>query len=293
MIGGRYSQSGSSSPIVTMVQAAEPVMRKDTTRSHGANSPDRCSLPQPEVRAVLVVVADILIEQPFQMTFVDCNDVIQQVSSTALHPTFRDTVLPRAFERGPYRPDLQRSNGCPDFQPVFRIPVEDQIPGSHPERKRFPQLLDNPQTRWMPCDVEVQDASPIVGDYEKAVEHSESDRRNGEEIHSCNGFSVVAQKGKPSPGWLRIPRRSFHPAGDRSFRDIKTDHEQLAVDARCAPSRILGHHPEDQLPNFLRGLSSPDRLADFGNQLPVQPEPDPVPPDHRFRCDNDESLFPF
>jgi len=47
-------------------------------------------------------------------------------------------------------------------------------------------------------------------------------------------FPMVSQKGKPTFGWLGISGRSFHPAGNRSFRDIETEHEKFAVNTWCA-----------------------------------------------------------
>ena len=44
----------------------------------------------------------------------------------------------------------------------------------------------------------------------------------------------------PTFGWLGIPRRSFHPAGDRSLRDIKAKHEDFAMDARGTPRCVFG-----------------------------------------------------
>ena len=41
----------------------------------------RRSLPQREMRPVLVVVADVLVHQPLQMPYVQNDDVIQQISS--------------------------------------------------------------------------------------------------------------------------------------------------------------------------------------------------------------------
>src|SRR6266404_3819026 len=109
------------------------------------------------MRAVVVIVADIISEQTFQMAFIYRNDVIQQVSSAAFDPTLRHTILPGTFEGGPDRTHAQRSNGGRDLPPVFRIPVEDQKPGRRLEWKRLPQLLDDPHTRRMFGDVNVQD----------------------------------------------------------------------------------------------------------------------------------------
>jgi hypothetical protein len=68
-----------------------------------------------------------------------------------------------------------------------------------------------------------------VTDDEKAIEHAEGDRRNTEEVHRGNRFPVITEKGKPALDWLRISRCPFHPTRDRSLRNIKTEHEKLAM----------------------------------------------------------------
>ena len=52
------------------------------------------------MRPVLMVVAYIFSHKPFQVSLVEDNNVIEQVSSAASHPSLRDTVLPRAAIRG-------------------------------------------------------------------------------------------------------------------------------------------------------------------------------------------------
>ena len=46
-------------PIVTMMQPSQALMREDATSGYGGTSTVRCSLPESEMRAVLVVVADV------------------------------------------------------------------------------------------------------------------------------------------------------------------------------------------------------------------------------------------
>ena len=60
---GRKVWSGSGSLIVTMMQPAESIMREDATRTYGTRSVVRRSLPQSEMRAVFVIVADVFREQ--------------------------------------------------------------------------------------------------------------------------------------------------------------------------------------------------------------------------------------
>jgi hypothetical protein len=47
-------------------------------------------------------------------------------------------------------------------------------------------------------NVAVQNPPPVMGDDEEAIEHAESQRRHGEEVHRGNRFSVVIQESSPT-----------------------------------------------------------------------------------------------
>jgi len=244
------------------------------------------------MRAVFLVVANILREPAFQVAFVNCNDVIQEITPTTPYPTLCDSILPRTFERGADRIHPQASNCCGHFQSILGITIKDDEPRCGTKWKRFSQLLDNPQACRMLCDIEMEDAPTIVTDDEKAIEHAEGDRRNSEEVHRGNRFPVIAEKGKAALGQLRISRCPFHQTRNRSLGDIKTEHEKLAMNAWRSPRWVLNNHPENQFSNFLRCLSSPDGPPDFGDQLPVQTESSFVPTHHGFGRDRNERLLP-
>jgi hypothetical protein len=250
------------------------------------------SLPQSEMRAVLVVVANILREQAFQVAFVNCDDVIQEITPATPYPTLCNSILPRTFERSADGIHHQGSNRCGHFQSILGITIKEDEPWSGFKGKWFSQLLDDPQACRMLCDIEVQDAPTIVTDHEKAIERAEVDRRNSKEVHRGNRFPVITEKGKPTLGWLRLSRCPFHPTRDRSLRDIKTEHEKLAMDAWRSPRWVLNDHPEYQFLNLLRRLSSSGGPPDLGDQLPVQTESAPVPTHHRFGRDRNEALLP-
>jgi hypothetical protein len=78
--------------------------------------------------SIFVVVANVVRKQPSQMAFIHCNNMVQQIAAATFDPTFRYTVLPRTFERGPHRPDPQRANGIWHLCSVLAIPIEDQEP---------------------------------------------------------------------------------------------------------------------------------------------------------------------
>src|SRR5260370_10431139 len=150
------------------------------------------------MRAVLVVVANILREQAFQVAFVNCDDVIHEITPATSYPTLCNSILPRTLERGADRGHAQGSNRCGDFQSVLAITIKDDEPRSRSKWKCFSQLLDDPQACRMLGDIEVQDALTIVTDDEKTIEHAVGDRRNSEEVHRGNRFPVIAEKGKPA-----------------------------------------------------------------------------------------------
>ena len=57
-----------------MVQPAESLVRKDLTRSYRTNPAVRCPLLKSEMRAVLMMVTNILAEQSLQMAFIQRNN---------------------------------------------------------------------------------------------------------------------------------------------------------------------------------------------------------------------------
>jgi hypothetical protein len=81
--------------------------------------------------AVLVVVANILREPAFQVAFVNCNDVIQEITPATPYPTLCDSILPRTFERSAERIHPQGSNRCGDFQSILGITIKDGMARSY------------------------------------------------------------------------------------------------------------------------------------------------------------------
>src|SRR6516225_7431059 len=179
-------------------------------------------------------------------------------------------------------------NGSGDPQPVLGIPIENEEARGRIKWERLPQLLNNPKGRGMPRDVAVQNTSAIMADDEEAVQHGEDDRGNREEIHRGDGFPMVTQKSEPTLGWAWISGGLFHPAGNRSFGNVKTEHKKFSVDARSSPARILGHHLEDEIPNLFRCLSSADGLPGLRNHPPVPTEAGAVPTDNGFGRDDEQ-----
>jgi hypothetical protein len=145
----------------------------------------------------------------------------------------------------------------------------------------------------MPSDIKVQHAATIMADDEKAVEDTESDRWNCEEVHGGDGFSMISQKREPAFRRFGISRRFAHPAGDGSLGNVKAQHEKLTVNPRCAPGRILGNHLEYQIANLLRDSVSATVWAPHSRQdAPIELKSSSVPLNNGFGKHDEERLLP-
>src|SRR5208337_597608 len=156
----------------------------------------------------------------------------------------------------------------------------------------FAQLQHDPQSVWIACDVVVHDLPPVMADDEEAVENPEGQRRHRKEVHCGDCFAMIAEKRKPAPGWIRILACTFDPTRNGSFRDVETQFEQLAVDARRSPRWVLSDHPKDQLAHFPADWSSSDCPSSSRDPTPVQSKAGPMPANHGFRGDKDQRPLP-
>src|ERR1035437_1351599 len=201
--------------------------------------------------AILEIVADVFVHQAFQMPLIENDHVVEQIPAEGAYPAFRNTVLPWTSEARPLWPDTEALHGIGHFTIELWATIKDQVAGVRVIWERLAQLLNDPCTRRMASHLTLKNTPPVMRDDEKAVEHSEGQRRDGKEIHRGDGFPMTAEKGRPSLGRLRTPRRSPHPAQHGSLRKIEAKHFQSAVDARCAPCGIFRDHAKDELTQIL------------------------------------------
>jgi hypothetical protein len=160
-------------------------------------------------------------------------------------------------------------------------------------RKGFTQLLCDPKAGGMLSGVAVQDSSAVMGDHEKAIQDAEGDCRNSEEIHRSYTFPVIIEENSPALCRLRALRSFLYPTRHSSFREVESQFQQFSVNARRTPSRILSHQAKDQLPRLFRNSFPSTHIAMTGTPSPIEPEADPMPPNHGFGRDDNERLFPL
>jgi hypothetical protein len=140
--------------------------------------------------------------------------------------------------------------------------------------------------------MEVQDLTSVVADDEKAVKDTKRERWDGEKVHRSNGLAMVSEERHPSLHRVWISRSSPDPSRYTPFRDIETQLEQFAMNARRSPSRILSHHAEDQGANLFADTLPSSYLSNSGDPRPIQTKPRPMPVHDSSRSDQDERLPP-
>ena len=73
-------------------------------------------MPNPEMGPVVMVVGDVIREEPLEMALIQRNYVIEQLAAAASHPALGYAILPRTLNRSLYSRDLHRANCCRDSQ---------------------------------------------------------------------------------------------------------------------------------------------------------------------------------
>ena len=140
--------------------------------------------------------------------------------------------------------------------------------------------------------VHVQNLPSRVANNKEAVQQLERDCRDSEEIHGGNRVAMIANKGLPAPGKFWISGRSLHPTGNASLGYVEAQYEQFAVDAGSTPGWVFCHHPEGQIPDFLRQSFSADLFFYPRDPAPVEPKSGTMPAHHSFGSDDDERTLP-
>ena len=245
-----------------MMQAAESCLRDHTTTMRRTDSACWRFLAQPQVRGVLVVVADVFAEKALQVPLVEHDHMIEQITAAGFHPSLSHSILPRASERSSLGTASHGFDGSNYVETELLVAVEDQLFVRGLERKCFPQLLHDPETARVARDVEMQDAPTIMANEEKTVEDSEGDRVHGKEVHCGNDFAVILDECLPPSDLFGTSRRSLHPTRNRALRNVEAEHLQFSVDAGSSPCGILCNHAKDEFTQFLG-----DVLSSQGNRM--------------------------
>ena len=169
------------------------------------------------------------------------------------------------------------------------IAVPQQVAWELLKGKCLPQLLSRPLRGRVGGHIEVQDATPVMGQHQKHVKDLETDRGHCEEVDRDQLLGMIVQKCAPS-----LRRRfaaAHHVFADAALTDVDAELEQLTRDPWCTPTGILSAHLADQISD-LTGNDRSSRLA-----VPYFPGPEntkalAMPGQDRFGLDDGQRRAP-
>ena len=217
-----------------MMEAAEPWNRENLAAHLSAFrhlAASRCLLAEAKVGPVFVIIADKLTHEALQMTFIQNDHLVEKIVPACADPAFGYAILPGTAKARLLRLDTKALYDIDDLFIEIAAAIKDQILGRGVIGECLAQLLDNPRTRRMASRIAVKNTPPVMRDDEEAVPHTECKRRDGEKVHGCDHFAMVAQECRPSLRRLGAPRCFLHPAQYGSLGDIEA--ENLRVRREC------------------------------------------------------------
>jgi hypothetical protein len=180
--------------------------------------------------------------------------MVDALASDRSDQPFGKAVLPRRARSDRLVTDAHGAESVHDGRAVDLIPITDQVARGLIPRECLRDLACNPFCGRMGCDVDPDKVSADQPNDDEGIEQVEANGRNNEQVYGGDVRCVVTQESAPSLG-----RRSTsldHVLRDAGPRDIEAKLEQLAVDARCSPQRIVNAYPPDQRASTDRGSRS-------------------------------------
>src|SRR5262249_40005907 len=121
----------------------------------------------------------------------------------------------------------------------------------------------------MSRDVEVDNASSMMRENDKHEQNFKPHCMDGEEVdRSQLRYVIVKERSPRLRWWLGM---SDHVFGNRGLRDLNSEFQQFAVDARRTPKRVVTAHCSNQIASFLWNLGT--------SGSPMTYFPGPIPPE--------------
>src|SRR5438128_10314135 len=167
--------------------------------------------------------------------------MVDALASDRSDQPFGEAVLPRRAWGDGLVADAHGAQSMRDGSAVDAVPITDQVARRLSPRECFGDLACDPFRGRMGCDVEPDKVSAGQPDDNKDIEQIEANGRNNEQVHGGDVRRVVTQESVPS---LRGRSTSLdHVLHDAGLSDLEAELEQLAMDARRSPQRIVNAHP--------------------------------------------------
>src|SRR5450759_1334185 len=272
-----------------MMKSADLRQRNHWPKARRLHRPARWRvLLQRKVRPGLVIIRHKRFQVTIQTGLVEDDHMVDALAPNRPNHAFDVGPLPGGTRRREHFFDAQVPDLLGEVGSEDAIPIPQKISRHLLKRERLSQLLSGPLGRRMRGDIEMHDPSAVVSQHH--VQHLKANGRHREEVDRNRGLHVVFQEGPPCLG-RRIPTVD-HVFAHAGLAGVNAESEELPVDARSAPKRVLAAHPPNQLTDFLRHRRAAG-LAAANLPSPKQSKSLAVPRYDGFRYDDAKSRVPF
>jgi hypothetical protein len=224
--------------------------------------------PQWQMRPPAVIVVELANQHPFQMAFVQDDDMVQAITPDAADHAFHKRILPRAARRSEYLFDTQAFHAPPKLASIHSVSIPKQVLRSRIPRKPFDDLLSGPLGGGMLRDMEVHHPATVVSEDHQNEQHFESYGRHHKEIDRYQVRDMIFQESLPGRRrWLFGPYPVLVYGG---FGNINAEFPQLPDNPGRTPARIGYRYLADQRLDFFgyRRSTRSALLTQFGPMIP-------------------------
>ena len=139
-------------------------------------------------------------------------------------------------------------------------------------------------------DVEVQNAPAIMSDHKEAIQHTEAESGNRQEVHGGNHIAMVGQKRLPLSALVSLLGSTPHRAGRGSLGHIESEFQQFAANTGSTPCGILGRHLKNEFTDFFADAFAASFVT--GTPAPELAEALAVPSHDCVGADNQQRFLP-
>ena len=172
-------------------------------------------LAQRFMSTVLVIVGQVFVCKPFQMSLIQRDYVIRHLPAQTSNPALRDSVLPWTPDACANGFNAARLQELDDITAELGVPVQYNVALGTGQGERLSQLLYDPLARRVRRGVEVQNTAAAVLNHKQAIEHAKSQRGNSKEIKRRDHLAMVVQEGLSV---IKISSRRFLGVDKNEFR---------------------------------------------------------------------------
>ena len=206
------------------------------------------------MRAMAVVVPGVAVQDPFEMSFIENEELVEAFRSHAADEPLRGRVGIRSLIRRLEDLSTFASEDVVEAGHVLGVTIVEQKPEldvffGEVERD-VPRLLGDPGRMGMGRDASDPNPSPSELEKEEHVEPAEGHGVDGEEIGGDDARRLSSQELAPRramPPWGGPEAAVFQDPSDRARSQCHAEFDQLTLDPAVAPPRVLPSEAYDEL----------------------------------------------